>query len=137
MFVLDLKVRTSGAEYDIRTNAYDLLVWEKTGRGKKLGDLLPFEQSEDGGARVDLTKFSLVELYRFAHIAARRLELPVGSLEEFEQTAEVSITGADDTDPTRPARSAGPSSSSHSNRASRRRNGQQRDRRRSSPPSTS
>jgi hypothetical protein len=128
MFEVSLTVKIDGIEHQITAEPRDLLVWEKTSRGKKLGELLPI--SEDG-EHMDARRLSLVEMYRLAWITARRLELFAGPIEQFEEEVTVVLRGAASPGPTRPAPSAGSASSSRSKPASRQASGRSRTRARS------
>lgn len=123
MFMVNMSVTLEdGSEHELVAGPRDLLTWERTSKGKKLGELLPIS---DNGEDMDLRRLSLVEMYRLAHITARREGIFSGDLDSFEQTAVVVLTGGGSPDPTQPGRSGGSSSRSPSKRGSRRPRGQQ------------
>jgi len=132
MYEVELQLTIDGQRHRVTAVPYDLLVWEKTAKGKRIGDLLPV--APDGS--LDFTRLSLVEIYRLAHIAARREQVFTGTLDEFERNVVVTLSDAGSPDPTPPARSDEPVSSSRSRPASHQTSGPDKARRRSSPPST-
>lgn len=132
MYEIELQLTIDGQQHQVTAVPYDLLVWEKTAKGKRIGDLLPV--APDG--TMDFTRLSLVEIYRLAHIAARRERVFTGTLDEFERNVVVTLAGAEAPDPTPPARSGEPASSSRSRPASHQTSGPDKAQRRSSPQST-
>lgn len=79
----------NGEAFEVKAGSRDVLTWERTGKGKNLMTL------RDGLAMGDL--------YRLAHIAARRQGLFNGDLKEFETTVELDFEEDDEPDPTQPA----------------------------------
>ncbi len=89
-----------GESFNVDANSRDVLVWERTTRGS-YANLMRNQQMAD--------------LYRIAHIAARRLGLYEGDLPTFESTCDLEniVDEEEDesaSDPTRPAQSPGPQS---------------------------
>lgn len=78
--------------YELKVTARDALVWERTAK-KRPTSIMAY-----------LTYPSIEEAYRLAHIVAKREQRFAGSLKEFEQTHDLSITSAldieDEPDPT-------------------------------------
>lgn len=114
--MFDFTVRPeNGDPWEVTADSRDVYVWEKTSRnGMTLARLMD-----------DL---AMTELYRLAHIAARRQQLFTGSLEDLAETCILDFMESDeDADPTRAARSPGSSSASRLSRASRRPPGQARE----------
>jgi hypothetical protein len=89
--LINFTVRPDNAdEYKVKAGARDVLVWEKTGRGKTFKGLMD--------------QLAMVDLYRLAHIASRRLGLFNGDLKAFEETVEVIFEEEEaEPDPTQPA----------------------------------
>lgn len=85
--MLDFRVTPDGGEpYAVKADSRDVLVWEKTGKGKAFSKLM-----ED---------LSMVDLYRMAHIASRRQGLFTGSLDEFEQNCKLGFEESEEVTPT-------------------------------------
>lgn len=91
--MIDFKVIPDGGErFDLTADSRDVLVWERTAKGKvrSVGELVESK--------------SFVEFYRLAHIAAKRQGVFDGDLAEFEATHALEVGDDDDgEDPTRPA----------------------------------
>ena len=119
-----------GTEQHVTARPRDLMAWQKTGRGNlTLEDVLPVNAA---GTGLDLGKFNLPELWRLAYMVARREGLFDGTLEQFGEQVDVTVSEEDMDDeepprPTGPAPSAGSSSTSPSRPASPRRSGQKRE----------
>lgn len=64
-----------GEPYTMTAGARDIMLWEKTHRGAS------FSQIKDN--------LTMTALYQIAHVAARRQGLFAGTLDEFENTAEL------------------------------------------------
>lgn len=97
-------VDPEGVEHDLIADSHDLFVWERTTAGASFADL------QDGG--------SMTDLYRIAHVVARREGLYSGKFAEFVEThrlkfperlkrlAAAAVDGdGGELDPTRSARS--------------------------------
>lgn len=91
-----------GEPFEVEILTRDMLAWERTAKGKT------FQQFSEN--------ISLIEVYRLTHIAARRLGLFAGSLQEYEATCEIDMDddeeAGEEPDPTPPAPSTGRSSRS-------------------------
>lgn len=110
-----------GEEHQITAGPRDLLVWQKTSRGRTFGQLLPIREDGEG---VNIEKLDWAEIYRLAHIVARREGLFNGQLKEFEEQVDVGLADVGgEVDPTNAAASAASSSTSPSAPASPRRSG--------------
>ena len=81
-----------GEPFDLEATARDVLVWEKTSKTHRTFAQLVRDQS-------------MVDLYRIAHIAARRLGMFTGDLPAFESTCDLEQLEEEESsaDPTRPA----------------------------------
>jgi len=85
----------TGDPFVVDVGSRDILVWERTAKGKSLGQLQDNPQMGD--------------LYRLAHITARRTGLYAGDLDSFETSCDIQELGdkSDDEDgeggPTQPA----------------------------------
>jgi hypothetical protein len=132
VYEVEFLLTIDGQRHRVTAVPYDLLVWERTAKGKRIGDLLPVAPN----GSLDFTRLSLVEIYRLAHIAARREQVFTGPLDEFERTVVVTLSDAGSPGPTPPARSDEPVSSSRSRPASHQTSGPDKARRQSSPQST-
>ena len=97
MFTLTL-TPDYGDELVVEADSRDIFVWEKTNKGKSLGQLK--------------SNLLMGDLYTIAHITCKRLTLDVPTkLDEFVQAykldfEEEDADGSDDVDPSRPAASA-------------------------------
>ena len=89
--MFDFKVvPDNGESYEVTAGSRDVLVWEKTSKGK---NLLTFRDS-----------LAMNDLYRLAHIASRRTGQFHGDFKEFEETVELDLVDEEDEpDPTQPA----------------------------------
>jgi hypothetical protein len=76
----------AGTESTVEAKARDVLMWERTTKGAKFGDLA------DG--------LELSHLYKIAWYAAKRTSAFAGDLKEFEETYDVEPEGEEDSDPT-------------------------------------
>lgn len=82
----------NGEEFQVTAEARDVLVWERTTKYASVSKL-----SENT---------SMVDLYKLAHIASRRLGMFTGSLKDFEETCDLDFehtTDDDEPDPTQTA----------------------------------
>lgn len=97
MFTLTL-TPDYGDPIEVEADSRDIFVWEKTNKGKSLGQLK--------------SNLLMGDLYTIAHITCKRLTLDVPTkLDEFVQSyrldfEEDDADGSDDADPSRPAASA-------------------------------
>lgn len=101
--MIDFKVLPDDGEpYKVTATARDVLVWERTNKGKVFSDIS--------------TRQSMVDLYCMAWIASRRLGLIAADLKlaEFEKTHDLEIVEEEEgeSDPTQTGPSDGPSSPS-------------------------
>jgi hypothetical protein len=76
MFTLTVKP-DGGEPFEYEVTTRDVLVWEKAGRDRSMSRLV--------------NDMHLADVYQVAHIAARRLQLFTGSLDEFEKTCDLDI----------------------------------------------
>lgn len=84
-----------GEPYDLDVTSRDILSWEQSGRGRKLGSL------------ADAQNLSIVDIYDLAFRAADRRGLFTGDIRDFTATCDVSDlreTNYDEVGPTQPAR---------------------------------
>jgi hypothetical protein len=79
-----------GETYEFVAKSRDVVVWEKTGKNRSLGMLQEQRRFTD--------------IYSLAHVAARRLGLFTGSLEEFEKAVDLEVLPEEEPDPTQSAR---------------------------------
>ncbi|GAB3812088.1 hypothetical protein [Kribbella italica] len=86
--MLTLKVTPDDGEpWNVKAHTRDVLVWEKASKGKSFTDLL--------------VSPNLTDLYKVAHIAAKRQQLFSGTLQEFETQTDIEMIGEDEEpDPT-------------------------------------
>lgn len=79
-----IKIRPDGGdEYELEVEARDALMWEKTSR--------------DNASIIDYLRHpSMTELYRLAHLCAKRRQQFTGSLKEFEDSHDVVIVNVDE-----------------------------------------
>lgn len=116
--MIEVKITPDDGEpYRLDILSRDVLVWERTGKGRSFGTLMD--------------DISMVAVYHLAWIAARRLGHFSGDLKVFEETCEVDMETDDEEtagepDPTQPAQLAVASSRSPSRPASPRRSGPRR-----------
>jgi hypothetical protein len=115
--MMTFKVIPDGGEpYQVTAHSRDVLVWEKSGKGRT------FSQLAD--------HLSMTDMYGLAFVAARRQGMFSGTLQDFEQSADMMPVDVDeddeDPDPTHAAPSAAPSSNSQSPPASRPPSGRKR-----------
>ena len=83
----------NGEPYEVTAGPRDILVWEKTTRGKSFG-----------GDLMDVKALQLTDMYKLAWIASRRLGLFAGTLQEFEESVDLIGNQPDgEPDPTQPA----------------------------------
>lgn len=88
--MFDFKIQPDGGdEFTVTAGSRDVLVWEKTTKGASFGSIA------DG--------LKLADLYKIAHIAAKRHGLFNGTLAEFEASCELDMVAQEEPDPTRPA----------------------------------
>lgn len=96
--MITVTVKPDNAEpYEVVADSRDVYVWEKTSRNGITIDRL-------------LESLSMVELYRLAHIAARRQQLYLGDLDSFVETCAIDFVEEDQQeqpDPTEPGASPG------------------------------
>lgn len=78
-----------GPEFEVTAGSRDVLVWEKTNKGKSFSGLA------DG--------LQMADLYKLAFIASKRQGLFEGVSKEFEESCEIVFAEDDVPDPTRPA----------------------------------
>ncbi|WP_188193445.1 hypothetical protein [Nonomuraea sp. SYSU D8015] len=84
----------NGEPYDVKAGSRDVLVWEKTSKGRSFQSLMNDLRMED--------------MYKLAHFAAKRQGLFEGTLKEFEETCELSgFTETEEMDPTQSVPSTG------------------------------
>ena len=104
----------SGDTFRVVAASRDVLTWERALKGRSFGDLANSPTMEG--------------IYGLAYAASRRQGLFVGSLQEFEQQADIDLVGEEDEepDPTPPAPTAGSSSRSRSPAASRQASGRKK-----------
>lgn len=80
----------NGEEYEVTATSRDVLVWEKTCKGRSFVKMM--------------SELPLADLYRIAWIASRRLGLYAGKLEEFESGVDLHFDEDEESaDPTPPA----------------------------------
>jgi hypothetical protein len=78
-----------GDPYEVTATTRDIARWEKTTKGASLRQLE--------------TEYRATDLYAIAYYAAVRQGLFDGKLQEFQDGADLELTGEEDEDPTRPA----------------------------------
>ena len=66
-----------GAPYEIKASTRDVLMWEETGRDRSMAGLL--------------SDMHLADIYRIAHIAARRQGLFDGNAQQFKDTCDINV----------------------------------------------
>jgi hypothetical protein len=102
------KVRSDDGEtLEFPAGTRDIAMWEKTTPGASMAKLL--------------SDLKVTDMYKIAHLAARRQQLYTGSLAEFENTFDIVselMTIEEQPDPTQPEASNGLSSLSPSEQAS-------------------
>lgn len=85
-----------GEPYDLVVTSRDVLSWEQSGRGRRLGSL------------ADAQNLSIIDIYALAFRAAVRRGLFDGDIRDFQDTCDVSdlreTKPEDHTGPTRPDR---------------------------------
>lgn len=79
-----------GEPYEFVARSRDVVVWEKTGKNRSLGALQETRRFTD--------------IYSLAHVAARRLGLFSGSLDDFEKAVDLEVLPEEEPDPTQSAR---------------------------------
>lgn len=84
MFTFTVKP-DNGDAFEATATSRDVVMWEKTGKGRSLSRL-----SEDP---------HMSDLYSLAHIAVRRLGLFQGSLPDFETSVDLELEEAEAADP--------------------------------------
>jgi hypothetical protein len=90
--MFDFEIRPDhGEPYKLTAESRDVLVWEKTGRGRSLKTLTD--------------NVSLADMYEISHIAARRQGFFNGNLGEWEKTVNLDLTDSGEPDPTQSAAS--------------------------------
>jgi hypothetical protein len=112
MSMLRFKMLPDGAEpFEVAAGTRDIYVWEKTSKGKTFAALME--------------NMAMVDLYHIAHIAAQRLGLYRGTLNDFVTTCDLETLEDEDEDagPFSQAQSAETSSLSPSSPASPRASG--------------
>jgi hypothetical protein len=82
----------NGEPYELTATSRDVLMWEKTTHGWTFLKLME--------------EMPMVQLYKLAHLAARRQQMFTGPLEEFEKTCELKFERTE-ADPTQPGLSPG------------------------------
>lgn len=83
--MFDFKVTPdSGAPFEVTAGSRDVLVWEKTGKGRNVSKFRNAMEMRD--------------LYALAHIASRRQGLYSGELRDFEESVEIDIVEDEDDD---------------------------------------
>lgn len=76
-------VRPDGAEpFEIEGTTRDILAWERTTKGASIGQL-------ENNPRV-------TDLYKIAHLAAKRRQMFTGDLAEFMETCDLDVHDEDD-----------------------------------------
>lgn len=87
--MMRFKVSPDGGDsYELEATSRDVYVWEKTGRSRKMGQL------------GSLGEISMVALYELAHLAAKRQQLFIGSLEDFTSSVDLELLAEEAADPT-------------------------------------
>ena len=79
-----------GETFEAKATSRDVVMWEKTGKGRSLGRLAESPTMGD--------------LYSLAHVACRRLGKFTGDLAAFEETVDLEFEEDGAADPTRRAR---------------------------------
>jgi hypothetical protein len=83
--MLRMRAHPDGGEpYIIAATARDVLIWERTGKGKVFQELVRSQ--------------AMVDLYRIAHISATRQGLYSDDLRSFELTVDLENLDAEDDD---------------------------------------
>lgn len=91
--MIDFKIKPDGGEeFDVKAGTRDILLWERTSRGKSFSKLM--------------NDLNMGDLYSLAHMACKRQQLYTGSLAEFEEGCEL-VFEVEEPDPTQPAASTG------------------------------
>jgi len=76
--VFTFTIKPDGGEpFEIEASTRDILVWEKAGRDRSMSRLV--------------NDMHMADVYQVAHIAARRLQMFTGPLDEFEKTCDLDI----------------------------------------------
>lgn len=75
-----------GDSFEVTATSRDVLVWEKTTKGRTMKSL-----------RDDL---AINDLYKIAHLASKRQQLFTGTLQEFEETCDLDFEEEEEPDPT-------------------------------------
>lgn len=101
-----------GDPYEVTATARDVLLWEKTTKGRSFAALMD--------------DVRMTDMYALAHAASRRQRLFTGTLAEFERDCELEFEEAEEPDPTQPDLSDEPASPSRSRPASPRASGPKR-----------
>ncbi|OLL69839.1 hypothetical protein Ae168Ps1_6396c [Pseudonocardia sp. Ae168_Ps1] len=90
MFTFEV-VPDGGESYELVAASRDVVVWERTGKGRSLQQLTE--------------NLRMSDLYEVAHLAARRQGRFDGSLEDFIGSVDLNLDGAAEPEgPTRPGR---------------------------------
>lgn len=106
-----------GEPYEVTAQSRDVLTWEKAGKGRAFGELA--------------NRMAMVDMYGLAYFAARRQGLFTGTVQEWEQSVDLTPTDEDEDeekepDPTPAGPSPAPASNSPAPRASRPASGRKR-----------
>lgn len=84
-------VPDNGEPFQATATSRDVVIWEKLGKGRSMSRVAQ--------------EPTMGDLYSLAHVAARRLQLFTGTLEEFEHSVDIDFEGEDEApDPTQRAR---------------------------------
>lgn len=93
--MFEFKVRPDHAEpYEVTATSRDVLVWERTTKGRTL-------QALAGDP-------AMVDMYKIAFLASQRQGMFHGTQQEFEAQCEIDFEDEPEPDPTQPEASAGP-----------------------------
>lgn len=84
-------VPDDGSAFELVADTRDVLVWEKTAKGRTMKNLM-----ED---------IAITDMYRIAYIAAKRQGLYDGNQQEFEQSVVIDLQNGESPDPTQAAAS--------------------------------
>lgn len=85
--MIDFTIKPDGGEpYEVKAGTRDVLLWEKTSKGRSFAHLMNDLRMQD--------------MYKLAHIAAKRQGMFTGPLDDFESTCELSFEEAEEVNPT-------------------------------------
>lgn len=83
----------NGDAYEVTATSRDVLLWEKTTKGRSVKTLMD--------------DVSLVDMYKIAYLASQRQGLFHGTIKEFEDSVDLDFEETDQPDPTQPGASTG------------------------------